>query len=143
MQTKYKTAFAALAGAGLGVAAMQGLNAQQSKALPAYVISNIDITDPALYKKYAQAVPATLVPYHAHYLVRGGKTVVLDGAPPKRAMVIVFDNLDDAERWRASSVPKDQADPTAIVQIHRTFRRRGPSSSIAFLRTCVRMHARG
>ena len=103
MQTKYKTAFAALAGAGLGVAAMQGLNAQQSKALPAYVISNIDITDPALYKKYAQAVPATLVPYHAHYLVRGGKTVVLDGAPPKRAIVIVFDNLDDAERWRASS----------------------------------------
>ena len=102
MQRKYRTALAALAGAALGAAAMQGLNAQQTKAPPAYVISNIDVTDPALYKKFAQAVPATLVPYHAHYLVRGGETMIFDGAPPKRIMVIAFHNLDDAERWRAS-----------------------------------------
>jgi uncharacterized protein (DUF1330 family) len=103
MQSKYKTALAALAGAVLGAAAMQALNAQQTKALPAYVISNIDIADPAPYKKFALAVPATLAPYHAHYLVRGGETVTFDGAPPKRIIVIAFRNLDDAERWRASS----------------------------------------
>ena len=94
--------FAVLAGATLGVAAMQGLQAAQRAATPAYVISNIQVTDPANYQKYAEASAAALGPFHGTIIVRGGKTVVFDGQAPHRVIVIKFPSLADARRWRAS-----------------------------------------
>ena len=82
----FKTAFAVLAGAGLGIAAVHGLHAGQNKAAPAFVISNIEVTDQAKYQKYAEASAAALGAYHAKILVPGGKTVVFDGRAPQRIM---------------------------------------------------------
>ena len=76
---QFKTAFAVLAGVGLGIALAHGLRAGQSKARPAFVISNIEVTDQAKYQKYAEASAAALGAYRAKILVRGGKTVVFDG----------------------------------------------------------------
>ena len=55
MKIQLKTAAAVLACVGIGVAAMHGLQGGQAKAPPAFVISNIEVTDPAGYQKYGEA----------------------------------------------------------------------------------------
>ncbi len=102
MKMQFKTAFAVLAGVGLGMAAVHGLHAGLNKAPPAFVISNIEVTDQAKYQKYAEASAAALDAYHAKILVRGGKTVVFDGRAPQRVIVIEFASMADAQRWRSS-----------------------------------------
>jgi len=33
------------------------------------------------------------------YITRGGKTETLDGAPPKRITVLVFDSMEKMQAW--------------------------------------------
>jgi len=102
MKLQFKTAFAILAGAGLGIATVHGLHAGQNKTPSAFVISNIEVTDQAKYQKYAEASAAALGAYHAKILVRGGKTVVFDGRAPQRIIVIEFPSMAEAQHWRSS-----------------------------------------
>jgi uncharacterized protein (DUF1330 family) len=102
MKIQLKTAAAVVAGVGIGIAAMHGLQGGQAKAPPAFVISNIEVTDPAGYQKYGEAAAAVVTTYHGKILVRGGKAVVFDGRAPQRVVVIEFPSLADAERWRSS-----------------------------------------
>jgi uncharacterized protein (DUF1330 family) len=85
------------------LAAMHGLQGGQTKPPPAFVISNIEVTDPAGYQKYGEAAAAVVATYHGRILVRGGKAVVFDGHAPQRIVLIEFPTLADAERWRSSS----------------------------------------
>jgi uncharacterized protein (DUF1330 family) len=103
MKLQLKTAVAVLAGIGMGIAAGHGLQGEQAKAPPAFVISNIEVTDPAKYQKYAEAAAGVVAAYHGKILTRGGKAVVFDGRAPQRVVVIEFPSMADAERWRASS----------------------------------------
>jgi uncharacterized protein (DUF1330 family) len=91
-----------LSGVVFGIVVLQGLQAAQSKPAPAYVISNIEVTDPAKYQSYADASAVALRPYHATILVRGGKAITFDGRAPHRIIIIKFASLTDAQRWRAS-----------------------------------------
>jgi uncharacterized protein (DUF1330 family) len=45
----------------------------------AYVIAEIEITNPEGYKEYTAMVPATIQQHGGRFLVRGGKTQVLEG----------------------------------------------------------------
>jgi uncharacterized protein (DUF1330 family) len=103
MKIQLKTAAAVLAGVGMGVAAMHGLQGGQATAPPAFVISNIEVTDPVGYQKYGQAAAAVVATYHGKILARGGKAVVFDGRAPQRVVMIEFPSLADAERWRSSA----------------------------------------
>jgi hypothetical protein len=73
MKIRLKTVAAVLAGIGIGIVAMHGLQGGQAKAPPAFVISNIEVTDPAGYQKYAEAAAAVVATYHGKILARGGK----------------------------------------------------------------------
>lgn len=55
MKVHLKTAFAVLAGLGLGFLVVRGLHGGQGKAPPAFAVSNIEVTDQAKYQKYAEA----------------------------------------------------------------------------------------
>lgn len=68
----------------------------------AYYIAEFVLKDPEAFKPYAQNVAKTVEPYGGVYLARGGKTVTLEGAPPKRIIVMRFKSMDDAQRWYAS-----------------------------------------
>jgi hypothetical protein len=57
MNIQLKTVAAALAGVGIGIAAMHGLRGGQAKAPPAFVISNIEVTDPAGYRNMGRQRP--------------------------------------------------------------------------------------
>jgi uncharacterized protein (DUF1330 family) len=48
--------------------------------MSAYVIAEIDITDPAAYEEYRKQVPAAIAKYGGRYIVRGGKAEPLGTA---------------------------------------------------------------
>jgi len=102
MESNHKLALAVLAGVSIGVAGANAIHAQQVKAPPAYVISEVDVTDPATFQKYAEKVPETVASFNGHYLVRGGKIQAVEGEAPKRIVVIAFDSAEKARGWEYS-----------------------------------------
>ena len=105
MNAKYNVALALLAGVAVGAAAVEVLHAQ-AKA-PAYTIAEIDVSDPAGFKAYADANTVGVPKAGGRFLVRGGKTVVLDGAPPaKRVALIGWESLEQAEAYYNSPAYK-------------------------------------
>ena len=97
MRTRYVIGLSLIAGSVLGAAVIQGLHAQARPL--AYVVGEIDITDPEGYAKefgpLARKALAEGPGYKA--LVLGGKSIAIAGAPPlKRVIINVFDNLDAA-----------------------------------------------
>jgi uncharacterized protein (DUF1330 family) len=99
MKTNHKLALAVLAGVSIGAAGARTIHAQQVKVPPAYIVAEVDVTDPATMQKYGEKVPETLAPFEYHYVVRGGKTQSLEGEPPKRIVVIAFDSAEKARAW--------------------------------------------
>jgi uncharacterized protein (DUF1330 family) len=68
--------------------------------MSAYVIVEVDVTDPEQYARYGQSVPATLEAHGGRFLARGGETATLEGDwQPKRIVVVEFDDLEAAKRW--------------------------------------------
>lgn len=102
MKANHKMALAVLSGAAIGVAGALAMYAQQPKAAPAYMIGEVDVTDAVTFQKYAEQVPGTLAPFDGRYLVRGGKTVSVEGEAPKRIVVIAFDSVEKAQAWEDS-----------------------------------------
>jgi len=102
MKTNHKLALGVLFGAAMGIAGATAIHARQIKPAPAYVIAEVDVVDPATFQKYSDKVPATLAAFNYHYLVRGGKTLAVEGEAPKRLVIIAFDSLEKAQAWEAS-----------------------------------------
>ena len=68
--------------------------------MAAYVIADIEITDPAGYEAYRPLAAASVARFGGRFLARGGKTVLLEGAPaPERIVVIEFADAAAARRW--------------------------------------------
>jgi uncharacterized protein (DUF1330 family) len=68
--------------------------------MSAYVIVEIDILDPAGYEEYKKLASATVEKYGGKYIVRGGRTEVLEGDwNPKRIVVLKFDSVPRAKEW--------------------------------------------
>jgi uncharacterized protein (DUF1330 family) len=67
--------------------------------MTAYVIAEVDIRDAELYREYAKLTPGSITRHDGRFLVRGGATEALEGAPPKRIVVLEFADRAAAERW--------------------------------------------
>jgi uncharacterized protein (DUF1330 family) len=62
--------------------------------MPAYLLGNIEITDPKAYEEYRRGVPAVISAYGGRYLVRGGAAERLEGdAQPQRLVVLEFPDM--------------------------------------------------
>jgi uncharacterized protein (DUF1330 family) len=71
--------------------------------MPAYVIVEVDVTDPERYERYKAATPAAIAAGGGRFLVRGGELTVLEGDwQPSRLVVVEFEDLAAAERWYES-----------------------------------------
>lgn len=80
--------------------------------MAAYVIAQIDVTDPETFKEYQAQVPATIAAFGGEYIVRGGEQVALEGtAPSARTVVLRFPDMATAKAWHASP---EYAKPLAI-----------------------------
>ncbi|HEX8228198.1 MAG TPA: DUF1330 domain-containing protein [Chloroflexia bacterium] len=68
--------------------------------MAAYVIVEVDVTDPEGYEEYKTPAAATVIASGGRYLVRGGKTEVLEGDwQPTRLVVLQFDSIEQAKAW--------------------------------------------
>jgi uncharacterized protein (DUF1330 family) len=73
------------------------------KHMPAYVIVDIEVTDPVRYEDYKRLASISIAAHQGTYLVRGGATAVLDGEwTPKRLVVLQFPSFEAAKGWRNS-----------------------------------------
>lgn len=71
--------------------------------MAAYLIADIEVTDPTLYDEYRGRVRATIEQYGGRFLVRGGAHQVLEGAPDvHRTVVLEFPSMDALTRWYRS-----------------------------------------
>jgi uncharacterized protein (DUF1330 family) len=72
--------------------------------LAAYVIANIEVTDPEKYEGYKKIAGAAIESCGGKYLVRGGKTEVLEGQwEPNRLIMLEFESVDRARAWWSST----------------------------------------
>lgn len=82
--------------------------------MAAYVVLNIDVTDPARYPEYAKVAGATVEQYGGKYLARGGRAEKLEGtADPKRVVILEFPTYERAKAWWTSA---EYSGPKAIRQ---------------------------
>jgi len=97
MSGHLKVGLGMLAGFGLGAAAVAELQAQAKP--PAYVISEIDVTNPDAYaKEYVPLANKALAESGQKRLVSGGKTLSMAGAPPAaRIVVSTFESMEKAQ----------------------------------------------
>lgn len=100
---------AMLAGAALGVMAIEGLRAQVKP--PTYIVVDIeDVIDPAGFDPIITG-PATSVARTAElggrYIIRTGTTTPLVGPAPERFVVLAFDSKEKAQSWSDSPEIKD------------------------------------
>jgi uncharacterized protein (DUF1330 family) len=82
--------------------------------MAAYIVLNIDVTDPARYPEYAKAAGATVEQYGGKYLVRGGRAEALEGTvTPRRVVILEFPSYERASAWWSSA---EYQEPKAIRQ---------------------------
>src|SRR5215472_7894205 len=71
-----------------------------SRTMPAYIIVEIEILDPVGYEEYKELAGASVAKYGGKYIIRGGKTEVLEGGwQPKRIVVLEFESAKRAKEW--------------------------------------------
>ena len=68
--------------------------------MSAYIIVEIDVQDPVGYEEYKKLAGPTVEARGGKYIVRGGKTEVLEGEwQPKRIVLLEFSSMDKAKEW--------------------------------------------
>ena len=71
--------------------------------MSAYIIVDVKITDPEVYKGYSKLVPATVEAYGGKFVVRGGAAENLEGDwEPNRIVVLEFESVEQAKAWHNS-----------------------------------------
>ena len=102
MKTCFTIALSMLAGITVGAVAVQSLPAQSKP--PAYVIAEIDVMDQDSYAKEYLSRSAKPINEEGggKFLSRGSKSISIRGEPPKRIVLLAFENLDRAQAAFAS-----------------------------------------
>lgn len=71
--------------------------------MSAYIIANIDVTDPEGFALYREMVAPTILAAGGRYRVRGGEARTLEGSyQPKRMVMLEFDSRAAALAWYES-----------------------------------------
>ncbi len=110
MSINYKLVLALLTGSALGAAGIEAIHAQAKP--PVYVIVDFsEITDPAGYAaiggRTTAAATAVMKDFSGHFLARTDNITALDGAPPKRFVIVAFDSSEKAQAWYNSPAQKE------------------------------------
>jgi uncharacterized protein (DUF1330 family) len=113
-----------IAGLAIGAAGVSTINAQSKK--PVYYIGEIDVQNSEAYaKEYAPKAQEIIKAHGGRFLALGGsggasaKITTLEGTPPKRAVVQMWDSMEQLEAWRADPKFKEARE---IGMKYATFR---------------------
>jgi uncharacterized protein (DUF1330 family) len=107
MKAKYQVALAMVGSFALGAVAVESLHAQAKPF--GYIIAEVGVADPEGFtKEFLPPISKSIQEMGGKFLVRGGKTVSLDGAPPQpRVVILQMESLEKAEAWWNSQATKD------------------------------------
>ena len=68
--------------------------------MAAYVIAEVEVTDPRAYDDYRKRVAPTIAQYGGRFLVRGGNVESKEGGwQPPRFVIVEFPSMDRARAW--------------------------------------------
>ena len=68
--------------------------------MSAYIIVDVQVTDPEVYTGYTKLVPATVEAYGGKFIVRGGAAENMEGDwEPNRVVVLEFESVAQAKAW--------------------------------------------
>jgi uncharacterized protein (DUF1330 family) len=116
MSARYKTAFVMFACVALGALGSEVLHGQTKP--PAYLIGQIDVSNPEGYAKEYLPKAREIIKAHGGRLVAaagsaatGSQVVPIDGEAPKRVVIYMYPSMADLQAWRN--------DP-AYVQVRHT-----------------------
>jgi uncharacterized protein (DUF1330 family) len=71
--------------------------------MPAYIIVDIEVTDPVGYEEYKRLAHHTVLASGGRYIVRGGRAERLEGRwEPHRVVVLEFPDAERARAWWSS-----------------------------------------
>ena len=59
-------------------------------------IFQMDVSDAGAYAAYQQAAGPVLAKYNARFMVRGGRSELIEGGGPRRAVILAFPDYDTA-----------------------------------------------
>lgn len=80
--------------------------------MSAYVITDVEITDPDLYRQFAERVTSTVEAHGGRFVARSSEIEsVIGDWTPKRLAVLLFDNLQQVHAWL------DSPEYTALTDI--------------------------
>jgi uncharacterized protein (DUF1330 family) len=70
----------------------------------AYLIANVDVTDPVQYEEYKRLSTIAMKAHGAEVCIRGGKVEVLEGDwAPSRFVMLKFESMDKARAFYRSA----------------------------------------
>jgi uncharacterized protein (DUF1330 family) len=73
--------------------------------MSAYVIANVDTSDPGRYEEYKVMAQETIARFGGRYLARGGRMRLVEGDwRLTRVVVLEFDSFDTAVAWWESEM---------------------------------------
>ena len=68
--------------------------------MSAYVITDVEITDPDLFGEFFQRVTSTVESHGGRFVARGGDIEVILGEwTPKRLAILEFDSVQQVHTW--------------------------------------------
>jgi uncharacterized protein (DUF1330 family) len=105
MSARFKIGVAMLTCVALGALGSRALRAQASS--PAYLIGQIDVSDPDGYAREYLPRAREIIKAHGGRLVAaagaaatGSQVVAVDGEAPKRVVIYVYPSMDALQAWR-------------------------------------------
>lgn len=94
---------ALLIATGIVIGAVSSSVLQAQNTPPAFTIAEIQVTDPKVFKEYGQATGISVPASGGRFIVRSGKSFVINGDPPKSIAVIQWESLDKARAFFESA----------------------------------------
>ena len=71
--------------------------------MAAYIIFDVEVTDPAATDDYAKLANESLAPFQAKTILHGGMVEVLEGDwEPKTLVMVEFESMEQARQWYKS-----------------------------------------
>ena len=68
--------------------------------MPAYLIAEVDVTDPQAYEAYRKLTPGAIAAYGGRFLVRGGEVDSKEGGwKPARLVMVEFESMQQARKF--------------------------------------------
>ena len=105
MTARYKTALVMVACVALGALGSEALHSQARP--PAYLIGQIDVSNPDGYAKEYLPKAREIIKAHGGHLVAaagaaasGPQVVAIDGEAPKRVVIYMYPSMEDLQAWR-------------------------------------------